>query len=150
MCSCEWIVWNVRAWLFHVWNNTRHVHSMHGITWDVSIPHYGKRGPCEHITRFVLPMLCYNAFPRVKKCSYNWAVLYVNTIIRHIILLIMNNIYSDTIGYICTYVAIMIAYLKALFIYTRYKHEGRSSSYCSHKGHYICTLWQRIVFINNQ
>ena len=38
-----------------------------GITRDVSIPHYRKRGPCKHVMRFALPMSCYHAFPRVEK-----------------------------------------------------------------------------------
>ena len=67
------------VWLFHPWHNTRHVHSTHGITWDVSIPCYGECGPHKHITRFGLPMSCYHAFPSVEKWSYNWAVLYIGT-----------------------------------------------------------------------
>ena len=45
------------AWLFHVWL----------ITQDMSIPRYEKRGPHKHIMRFTLSVLCYQAFPRVKK-----------------------------------------------------------------------------------
>ena len=56
----------MRAWLFHAWHNTRRVRSMRGITRDVSITCYGKRGPREHVTRFVLPMLCYQVFPHVE------------------------------------------------------------------------------------
>ena len=55
------------AWLFHTCYNTRRVHSTHGITRDMSIPRYGKCGPREDFTRFVLPMSCYHAFPHVEK-----------------------------------------------------------------------------------
>ena len=41
--------------------------STRGITQDVSIPHYEKRGPHEHVTRFVLPVSCYHAFPCMEK-----------------------------------------------------------------------------------
>ena len=55
------------AWLFHACYNMRRVHATHGITQDVSIPRYGKRGPHEHVMRFALPMLCYHAIPRMEK-----------------------------------------------------------------------------------
>ena len=61
-CPCSWLFHSTRvecprAWLFH---------STHGIAQDMSIPHYGKHGPREHITRFVLPVSCYPEFSRVE------------------------------------------------------------------------------------
>ena len=55
-----------RVWLFHAWHSTRCVHSMRGITRDVSIPPYEKRGPREHVMRFILPMLCYHPFAHME------------------------------------------------------------------------------------
>ena len=36
---------------------------MGGITQEMHIPHQGKHGPHEHVTRFFLP---YNTYPQVK------------------------------------------------------------------------------------
>ena len=38
---------------------------------DVSIPRYGKRGPHKHVTRFVLLVSCYHAFPCVENKVIN-------------------------------------------------------------------------------
>ena len=64
-----------------LYSNTRRIHSTHDITWVMSIPRYGKRGPCEHIKRFVLPVLCYHMFTRMETLSYNRVVLYLGNII---------------------------------------------------------------------
>ena len=63
---------STHTYLTHTWHNTRRVHSTHGITRDVSIPCYGKHGPREHVTRFLLPVSCYHMFPSMQKWSYNW------------------------------------------------------------------------------
>ena len=73
-----------QVWLFHVWHNTRCVHSTRGITWVMSIPHYGKHGASKHVTRIVLSVSCYHAFPRMEKWSYNWALLYVVLLMKAI------------------------------------------------------------------
>ena len=52
------------VWLYHVWHNTRHVHSMGGITQDANIPHYWKCDPHKLVMKIVLLLTC-EILPRV-------------------------------------------------------------------------------------